>query len=311
MNFTNTMKKSAKVLSIFALAATLMVGCKKDDVNPDDPNTPDDPVVPEHICHFVYDGDTLGVNYVAIEDLGGLYVVAVDLSNGAQFSVLGTVNPMDAGTMPFADFMTILFGGEGIYGSYMVGEETDDMATGTLDMKTVGDMNELTIEGTTMSGKTVSASFKGHVIDLSQPTGTGSITWNGENYELNLAGVMKDGGLYAYSLSSTTFGNYIDIINNVPLTNGTYTISDSEEQVTNNDQLVAVNVEILDQTGENDLLNVTATSGTVTMAISGNTYTIDMDANSTEGNIKAHYTGDMYVLYASKMMAKARKMMQK
>lgn len=307
----NILKKSLALFAFVTLTAAMMVGCKKDDVKPDNPNNPDEPVVPENIGHFVYDGDTLKVNYVAVEDLGGLYVVAVDLSNGAQFSVLGTVNPMDAGAMPFADFMTILFGGEGIYGSYMVGEETDDMATGTLELKTVEDKNELTIEGTTMSGKTVSASFKGHIIDLAQPTGTGSISWNGNSYELNLAAVIQDQGMYNYSIANTNFGNYLDIFNNVPLTNGTYTISDSEEQVTNNDQTIAASVEILDQTGENTILDATATSGTVTMAISGNTYTIDMDAISSEGNIKAHYTGDMYVLYATKMMAKARKMMKK
>lgn len=320
MKLNTLFAKSAKLFTIVALAAMVMVGCKKDPAdnpnnpdNPDNPNNPNDPVVPENEGYFVYGSDTINISFVAIQDMGGLYVLAFDLANGAQFSTLGTINPVDAGTMPFSDFMTILFGGQGIYGSYMIGEDADDVESGTIEVKTVGEKSEINIEGTTMAGKSVKAYFKGTLIDLSKPTGNGTLTWNGNNYDINIAAVMTDQGLFDYELTNTQMSLYTDIIAIAPLTTGTYTITNDEADFNfnGNNQMVGVNIEILDETGESDLLDVSATYGSLNVTYSGKTFTISMDAYSSQGQITANYTGSIYTLYAAKMMQKARKMLKK
>lgn len=310
----NFFKKSAKLFTIVALAALVMVGCKKDPAdNPDNPVNPDDPVVPEQTGYFVYGGDTLDINFVVLQDMGGLYVVSLNLGNGAEFVTLGTVDPMDAGQLPFADFMTVLFGGQGTYGSYMLNEDADpdDMESGTIEIKTVGSKHELTIQGTTLAGKTVSASFTGKIINLGEPTGTGNITWNGTAYELNIGLVMKEGGLYDYQFASNTLPNYLDIVASAPLTNGTYTLTADEAQMASNNNMIGAAFEIVDPLTEGTLLDAQATGGSATVSISGHTYTLDVNATTVEGDVTAHFAGDIHVLYAAKMMAKARKMLKK
>ncbi|MCQ2295044.1 MAG: hypothetical protein MJZ67_05265 [Bacteroidales bacterium] len=311
----NILKKSFALFACIALTAAMMVGCKKDDTQPIIPDTNDStvtPTLPETEGYVIYGDDSVSMEYIILEDLGGMFILNAQLTNGDQFGAITAANPIDAGEMQFTDIMTILMGGDGAYASYtMSNDDYDDMVSGTLVARTIKDQNEVVVEGTTEGGKSLKLYFKGQIVNLTQPTGTGNIAFGGKNYPVELATVMKSSGVYEYYICDLAMYNTMSIFVNSPMTtNTTYNFTTDENAIFSNNSLAVGDLAIMEASGEDMVVESMVTGGTVTTTVNGNQLTLNVSGTTTAGEFTLTYTGTTYAGYMNKMakrMAKMRK----
>lgn len=312
----NIFKKSLTLFTFALLAAATMVGCKKDDVKPDDPNTPDTPdtpTMPEMEGYVLYGEDSIAVDFAMFEDMDGMYIVNVQLSNGSQFGALSTTNIIDAGPLQFADIMTIIMGGDGVCGSYTITEDDyDDLTSGQIEVKTLDELTEILATGTTESGKNFKLYFKGQLVNLSKPTGTGSITFGGQTYPVDLNVIMKAEGVYEYFISDTRMFNTMSVFVNSPMTvSTTYNFTSDQNAFMGNNTLAMGELAIVNAAGDDMIVEDGVTSGTVATTVDGKNITINVNGTTPSGDFTVNYTGTSYAAYVSKMAKRVAKMRAK
>ncbi|MCQ2282833.1 MAG: hypothetical protein MJZ99_09460 [Bacteroidales bacterium] len=322
MKKTSIMYKMFATMAFVAVAAMAMVGCKKDP-DPITPIIPDEPEQPEKVNYFVAGTDSLKIDAIQMSEMdaffgeGKMCITIFYLSNGTAFEGMSFTPTDDSTTIQFVDMFTFLFTSQGCYASMLnlMGDDddADDMASGAITfVKTDADNWRISVEGTTASGKAVSAMYEGGVIDNNHPTGTGSFTVADKSFDLSLA--MLDGlnNGYTYSFVSSSVENGIDIFGNQRI-NGEMVVTDKDaSQLASNE--VNMSLYYLDKNAD-ETIDLTITNGSLSTTRQGSNYTISFSGTTPSGAVSGSYTGSIVEVgsdfYTKHLLNKARKACKK
>lgn len=288
------------VVSVIALAAFVMVGCQKEEIEPNNPNdttipndttTPVDPDDPTEPNHFYYGQNTLTVNKVIKMNMQGMIAYEFILNNNYIFTIMGATD-IDSNGTNFTDVMSFFMTGQGTFGVIGTNEEDDEgdyVASGNIKITKRNNNYEIICKAITEANDTIDVYYNGPIFDMNNPTGTGSITVSGTDYALQVGimGVMD--GMYNYEFFDTQMLNSLDFVSKNALGNGTYTITDDDAAVAAGNG-IDIGFDIINPITE-DEIEGELTDGSLTCSISGDTYTISFSGNSNLGTVSGTYTG--------------------
>lgn len=306
-------RRALTVVSVFALAALVMVGCKKDEVNPDTPNDTI-PEEPEIISNFQYGDQTLTINNIIKMDMQGLIAYQFNLNDDYNFTVMGA-GEIDSNGVQFTDVMTFFMTGTGIIG--MIGtdneEEEDYVASGSIKVNEKDGRYEIVCKAITEANDSINIYYNGPILDMNKPTGTGKLTVNGTEHALEVGIMGQIDGMYLYELFDTQMSTTLGIESKNALGNSTYTISDDDATVAAGNA-VSVDFDIVNLNTEEEIEGELI-DGTFTNSISGDTYTFSFSGNSNFGTVTGNFTGSLHDYQIEKaaqkkvntMLAKMRK----
>lgn len=295
---TNTLFRTfLKAVSAVVLVATLLAACNKTE----------EPDTPARINSIVYGDDTLRIINAAMDFGDGNYQYQFVVSDTFYFMMASTQAP-NSGSLPIIDAEAYEMGTPGYYACLFLKGDMCQLVSGTIDMS-IGANGEylFTLVGTTEEGQAVDIYYKGAVIDLTRPTGTGSISLKGETFPVELAIATQRQGGYELNVSSLD-DNYIFEIDGIaPIANGEYILTDATDLAANQYNLY-YDVESVKVSDFGSCYN-----GEMTCTVSSGIYTITFSGEciDSEGEyavpISGTYTGSIHLVNMSKAPARSAK----
>ncbi len=296
-------RRALAVVSVIALAAFVMVGCQKEEIDPVTPNdttipndttTPVDPDIPDDPTepnHFYYGNNTLNINKIIKMNMQGMIAYDFILNNDYIFTIMGTTD-IDSNGTDFTDVMTFFMTGQGTCGSIGTNDEEDEgdyVASGNIKITRRNNTYEIICKAITEANDSIDVYYNGPIFDMNNPTGTGSITVSGTEYALQVGIMGLMDGVYNYEFFDSQMLNTLDIVSKNALGNGTYTLTD-DDAVVEAGNGIDIEFDIINPATETEIEGE-LTDGSLTCSISGDTYTINFSGNSNLGTVSGTYTG--------------------
>ncbi len=280
-------RKALTVVSVFALAALVMVSCKKKD----DP-TPDEPAVSNHAY---YHGQSMDIAHAIKVKTQGMIGYQFSFSNGYALSILSS-SEIDSLGANFTDPLVFVMTGQGLVGTISTSIDdnaTAEIASGSFKVTERNGNYEIVCLAVTSENDTLDMYYLGAIVDMNKPTGSGSMTIDGENYPLQVGCVGMSDGLHCYTLLDTSMSHTFDFSSKNALGNGTYTISNNSSAIADG-SAISASFSIVSMDGiESDSFEEELYSGTLTSSVNGNTYTISFSGQSESGDVSGSFTGTL------------------
>lgn len=289
MTKTHFYKKGIILMALTMVAALSMVGCQKeDDIRPIINDTT--PEEPQQANYFAFGNDTLEIVSILKMHNSDGYEYLFTLSNEDQFMVMGAGEP-NAGPDQFASVEDYFVNNIGTLGFYSSLTAQEFLQSGTFEVKCQGNIYDIRILGTTEStGKTIDAHYQGTLTDLNAPNGNGSLTLDGNNFELNYFMHAFNGEVHQYLLRDITGQSSTMVIvqSLTELHNGSYTLGDNPEQLADG-TVLAMQIS-LDENG-NDFL---VSHGTLQYSNENGRYALLFNGQTAAGIFNGSYEGGIF-----------------
>lgn len=291
------------LLAMLVMAVTVpaITGCEKDDPNvtPSDTTaqggdnpTPTPPPAPGD-NYVTYNGVTYNATVLLHNEDDGMDALAVVFGDGNAMTFAKMGGSIETGTYNVGDYTAAISGGL-LCMITMNGSEDPVFITGSLSV--THDGNHYTLD---LTSTEASMHYDGDAIGNDNPTGVGTMTYGGQSTDIQFAfrTSTTEAGIAFEAMVFEAEEAEVTIVTANAFTSGTYNLvyvgdDDVTPLLTPNTAGCLISIE-----DDDDYVDITLTSGTVTVDIDANTYTVSatgVDSNGTQASL--NYSGELPLL---------------